>query len=232
MATCACSDDEQAEPAFNRWCGPVPCDWTLEEGRIERAPTWHEKDYGARMLDAPVVISSPIRLDHETCTRFSLVGNIDAEAQLALELDIYDEGPIEFEETIPETHWQAQTFVVRPIDLSFGDRFAIVPASLRLHKRGAGNVVLARLDVTSIACVATSRITVSDIPVGEFCPSADRCRSGLCEPGDPKEAGLANVCSGCRNDLDCGAGASCVTQAKSMADQPNNTHYYRECAAR
>jgi len=182
LLACACgSDDEEASPAFNRWCGEILCDWMLEQGRIERAPTWHEKDYGARMLDAPVVISHPTTLNDQTCTRFSLVGDVEAEAQLVLELDVYDNGPIEFEETIPETRWEKQTFVVPPVDLNFAAQ-AIVSASLRLHKRGAGNVVLARLEVGTIPCVATTLITLRDIPDGEFCPSADRCRSGRCEP--------------------------------------------------
>jgi hypothetical protein len=226
--TLACgSDDEDSAAMFNRWCDQVLCDWTLEQGRIERAPTWHDKDYGARLLDAPVVISQATTIDHERCTRFRLVGDIEAEARLALELDVYDEGPLEFEETIPETHWQAQAFVVPPVDLLFTN-FAVVPASLRLHKRGTGNVVLARLEVDSIACVATSLVAVADIPVGEFCPSAERCRSGRCEPAPQANAELSNVCVDCQNDLDCGLGQSCVTTMKSLGA---GAYSYRECSA-
>jgi hypothetical protein len=163
MASTACGSDDEATPASFEWCGGALCDWTVEAGEIARAPTWHEKDYGARLLNAPVVISRPITIDASHCTRFSLVGYVDAAAQLVLELDLLDATIIEFEQIIPETRWEAQTFLVPPVEFR-SDRAPPLAASLRLHKRDAGNVVLARLEVATVSCDTAARVPIASEP--------------------------------------------------------------------
>jgi hypothetical protein len=237
LALPACSDTQLGHSSF--WCGSTLCEWEVEQGSIGQAPTWHEKDYGVTLGDAPTVISRRTTLNSSDCARFFLLGNVDAGAELVLELDVYDEGPIEFEQPIPELHWQSQSFVLPRVDLEFSDRWGVIPASLRLHKHGAGNVVLAQLGIGWFSCPEAAPIAIADVPTGQFCMSSDQCRRGRCGPvtwknaqGEPLGPGVdITACSDCAFDSECGDGGRCITETQQLLELTGQ-YSYGKCAAR
>jgi hypothetical protein len=52
------SDPLSAQMALLSWCGEELCGWTVEEGTVSRVPTWHEREFGARLGGETTVLSS------------------------------------------------------------------------------------------------------------------------------------------------------------------------------
>jgi hypothetical protein len=128
--------------SFQLWCGDVLCAWDLEEGRIERAPTWHEADYGVSFVGDPAAISQlvPESNLYVGCMRFEAITAVDSDAEVRLELDFEDDGSVELERTLERADWENTLFYVNP-------PIAYAQVRIRLVKYGEGRAVVARLRV-------------------------------------------------------------------------------------
>ena len=76
---------------FERWCGDLPCDWTLESGTAERVTTIHAGEHGVRLEGRMSrEIDAELSQDPEEELGFLMVW-CDAGAGLEISVDI-DEG--------------------------------------------------------------------------------------------------------------------------------------------
>jgi Cys-rich repeat protein len=188
---------------FDLWCGDTLCSWEVEDGDIERVPTWHERDYGVSLLGDGVAISqlSDITGEDVTCLRFSLLADIDVTATVMLQMDLYDDGVIDYERPIPASDWAPIAYVVTLPDDYQGIRF-------RITKTGTGRAVLAQIVAEDFKTCTEPPLAVTDLPAGAECSVADDCASDICTPA-PASLFAANVCGECATDTDCAAGDVC-----------------------
>jgi hypothetical protein len=147
---------------FQLWCGDVLCAWDLEEGHIERAPTWHEADYGVSFVDDPTAISQLVPSTHlyHGCMRFEAITAVQANAEVRLELDFEDDGSVELERTLERADWENTLFYVNP-----PTRYDQV--RIRLVKYGEGWAVVARLrvqDASAEDCAGPPLVSGGPVP--------------------------------------------------------------------
>src|ERR1043165_1367598 len=86
----ACQPGALDDPGFDLWCGGSLCKWETEQGSIRRVPTWNEEDYGVELVGKPVVLSQVANLPQigsDPCLSFTILGNVDASAEMKLEFD-------------------------------------------------------------------------------------------------------------------------------------------------
>lgn len=89
----SCGEPYLVENAFlDLWCGSVLCAWHTDTGEIEKIPTWHKRDYAAKMTGETVVISQSTKeasyYDNEPiyCAFFNLLANAEKGAKLYLDV--------------------------------------------------------------------------------------------------------------------------------------------------
>jgi hypothetical protein len=187
-ATLVACDDVISDPTFREWCGDTLCAWTLEEGHIERAPTWTEKDYGVSFTDTPTTISQDVT-QSPTCLKFSTIADIDPAAQMTILLDFDRDGTIDATQPISSAQWTLVTNdVTAPAKY---DGF-----TLYVKKEGTGKAVLAQLRVQSSTDCTSAAPVLTKLPIGDQCdPSASSsCETGICCNG---------YCAECCSDADC-----------------------------
>jgi hypothetical protein len=143
-----CGDVIQ-DPGFDLWCGAELCAWELEKGTIERVPTWHERDFGVELIGDQVVMSQLAEVNglDVTCIRYEMIADIEDTATLTLEMDLGDDGTIDWQRQIPSSDWALLSYLVTlPTDYQ-GIRF-------RIRKEGPGRTILAEIEaVESQGCV-------------------------------------------------------------------------------
>lgn len=139
LASASC-DELVSDSSFQLWCGDAPCEWTVEEGTVERAPTWHEEDYGVSLVADPTAISQlvPNRELYQGCMRFELISHVEKGSELRLELDFDDDGTRELERTLDRASFTTDVFYV-------GSPAGYRSLRIRLVKYGAGHAVIAQL---------------------------------------------------------------------------------------
>ncbi len=137
-----CANDMNAEDAVNSeftlWCGDNPCAWTVEEGEVAPAPTWHRSAKGIGFNSDPTRISQVVPLDDVECIIIATLGELEGNARFYWGMDFGNDGPSDGdgEIEIPFDNWETI------------HRETAVPAGttevrLILEKRGPGRAVLA-----------------------------------------------------------------------------------------
>jgi hypothetical protein len=233
----ACGDLTQ-DPSFDRWCGDSLCNWELDEGRIERVATWHERDYAVHLLDSPTQLSQLSERSSVQCISFALIVDAEASAELSLQLDFNDDRRVDYVRKLPAVRWKRMGFTVHAPEHYKKLRFIV-------RKQGKGRAVIAQLHAVESEDCAGPRVDLSELRPGAPCSQDDQCSSGLCterrcsdcaaddDCGDA-EVCVSGACSPCREDADCasdqrcawreasarGAGRMCVPESENLARVP------------
>lgn len=187
-----CNEDILFDPNFRNWCGDDLCAWTTVEGRIRRAPTWHAKDQGVELMDAPTTLSQRNLVASPACVELTMIADVEPEAQVSLAVDYNLDGTFEHEEPIPAVRWrEIRSIVTAPKDYS-GFEFQI-------RKRGVGRAVLASIRARARTdCSGVAR-ELQNLPLGARCSvtgSGAECHSGICCSGLCAECCPATVVDG------------------------------------
>jgi Cys-rich repeat protein len=205
VAYVACDDPNLVEnPSFDQWCGQKLCNWTTDEGRVERVKTWHRGDYGVSFEETPTQISQLSRENPARCMRVDLIADVATSAAMTLAFDFNADGVIEHSQAVPAVSWRSVQFLVHaPADY----------ASLRyvLRKSGRGHAVIAQLRVVEEygeegedPC-AGAPLQIAD---GAACTVDASCASGVC---------IGGLCRGCAELGSCEDGAACSLDEQCSA---------------
>jgi hypothetical protein len=201
LALGACPLDD--DPGFDDWCGDHLCHWDLIEGSIQKAPTWHERDYGVELLGAPVTLTQRPDITSVRCLEFKVIADIDPAAAVFVELDFRDDGTTEYSEQLPSASWQPLTFQVSAP--SWYDALR-----LTVRKQSDGHAVLARLELGDGQGCTGAPIPLNDRPAGAWCETSDQCASAACAP--------SKICSA--TFAPCDATTPCADGAGPCVDWP------------
>jgi len=173
-----CGESIVKDPNFDLWCGETLCNWQVEQGRIARAPTWHERDYGVDLIGDSVLLSQRGEFgdDRPSCLAYDLLADIDGKAQVELEMDFDADGTVEFTQVLPLGAWQTLAYKAPAPSWYRAIKFSI-------RKNGEGHATLARIRVgADIDCQGPVPSTINR-PAGAPCESAAQCTSGVCDDG-------------------------------------------------
>ena len=203
----ACGSDILADPGFDLWCGEQLCSWDVEEGAVERVPTWSEYDEGASLVGERVTIgqSADITDLDARCIYFSLIADADPGATLSLELDFLDDGSAEYSHEIPAEDWENLGYHVTTPDWYDGLRF-------RVRKVGDERAVIAQLRAQSVAeddC-ASEALELNERPDGARCTENAQCAGGTCAElevlgvWNTVTCGSCDALHGCAQEQACG----------------------------
>lgn len=201
------------DSGFDTWRDGELVHWRVEKGAVAPAPTWHEGDLGVELVGAEVAISqlSEVAASDGHCLAFELVADVEEDADVHLQVDLYGDGTVELDERIPTSDWRALRYRVRMPASYDGVRF-------RLTKLG-GHAVLANIGARIVRddeC-AGEALDPGLRPVGIACTAGSECASGICAD---------DVCATCAADADCGPGGICA-----IADRVDaNRTEWRTCA--
>lgn len=184
------------DPGFDVWCGEQLCSWELEKGEIERVPTWHRRDYGVALLSDPTAISQ-LAVTSDDCIRFQFIADIAPDATVTVEMDLLDDGRVEWERQVPTSNWALLTYMVATPETEYrGIRF-------RIRKTGPGHAVLAEIEAVRDEGCVDPPIQVMPRPLGAACDEGADCDSGVCAP---QAIWGGTVCSACDGPEDCAEG--------------------------
>jgi hypothetical protein len=192
------------DPGFDLWCGAELCSWKLDRGDIRPAPTWHAADDGVDFLGDDTAISqlTEVTSSDGTCIRFEMVADVEETAEVTLEMDVFDDGVLDFSQQIPTSDWEVVSLRIRMPDSYQGVRF-------RLTKRGGGRAVLAQIEAAIADDCAGEPIVIDGRPEGAWCATDRDCLSGYCLPG----FFTPSICQPCGELGDCGLDAVCSLAA-------------------
>ncbi len=171
----ACADAGEADlqnEEFRVWCGESACAWTVDQGKVERVPTWHRKVYGIGLTDDPTRISQVLEMENVRCLFLTLLADVDDAATLYWEIDYYND-----DIDAPE-----HTVKIAVSDWETTHREASVPegcteARIILRKTGRGRAVVAKADISgNVYCAAEPPSGVDPLLDSDCGPDG-----GLCE---------------------------------------------------
>ena len=177
---------------------------------MEKAPTWHEADLGARLVGEQVAMSQLAEITEAdaACIWLSLIADQDDAVDLTMELDFMDDGIVDFEHRITETGFaRADTQVRAPLHYT-GMR-------VRVRKVGEGDAVIAqvRAQRTSYTDCAGEPLPARGLPLGSECEDAEECAGGSCSETSVLGSDVAAIsmvtCGECESDSDCPDGQAC-----------------------
>ena len=151
IVACASEDDSESDaenPDFEYWCGYLPCAWEVE-GEVERAATWHPKDYGAELYSNPTIISQIVDeneiSDWESidCILFDILAEqkegVELYVAIALSPDNW-KNP-EYKKHVELENWKP-SFVELPLTRKPTGPFRVI-----IQKQGAAPLTLARVEI-------------------------------------------------------------------------------------
>jgi hypothetical protein len=173
LALGACPLDD--DPGFDDWCGDNLCHWTLVDGTIKKAPTWHDRDYGVELEGSHVTLTQRPDITSIACLEFKVIADIDPSAAVFVELDFRADGTTEYRERLPSARWQPLTFLISAPSWYDG-------LQLTVRKESDGHAVLARLELGDGEGCTDTPIPLDDRPPGAWCETAAQCTSGACAP--------------------------------------------------
>ena len=212
-----CTGDVLHDPGFDIWCGDDLCSWDVEKGSIRKASTWHDADLGVELTGDDVVLSQLATETWIECLRFQLVADVAEEAVVTLEMDLDDDGTVEFERQIPSSRWAE---LVYRVELSGQEVIRF-----RLRKTGSGRAVLAQIRAVEGSPECGGEVIETSRPLGTGCLGFLGGNSAVCESGVCGFAGN-HVCSECDDDADCDGGVCGLLSAVAP-----DIHPYRSCVA-
>ena len=173
-----------ADPNFHTWCGDQLCSWKLESGHIQKAATWHPKDFGVELLDSDdrshITAISQLVDGSPKCLEFSVIADVAAEAQVSVSVDFDADGTVEYDQPIAALGFHEQKAqITAPV--------GYVGMKIAITKKGSGRAVLAQMDIKEATnCTAQPRQLLPQI-IGTTCSpygnGATTCLSGICCEG-------------------------------------------------
>lgn len=199
---------------FDLWCGEDLCSWEVEEGWVEKVPTWHEQEYGVAMRGDRTVLSQLLDLSsqpHDRCVELAVTHLGGARDGLEVTLDLMDDGTDELVWEVPPSNYDRQA------------RLFLLPSwferpRLRITKQ-RGQVVLghAEMFLTNDGGCYGDQLVLQDRPDGVPCESASDCRAEHCvrsvdtwEQTPLSElVDHVRVCAECSDDADCAGSEVC-----------------------
>jgi hypothetical protein len=205
-----CENDALNDSAFKLWCGPNAdqlCDWRVDQGHVNKVPTWNEHEFGVELADKGTQISQ-VSTEGSGCMEFSAVADVDAAADVIIAIDFDLDGTEDYTSQVGETHWHiARTLVYAP--LGYGANFRFI-----VRKRGEGKATLAEIRLQRTTTCSGPRVDVrGTFLVGDPCADDAECASGIC-CGRAPDGGLPilGACSQCCGAL-CTDGSVCKPRA-------------------
>jgi hypothetical protein len=210
-----CDGDVVKDPNFRQWCGNTLCQWKLDSGHIEKAPTWSEIDFGVSFLDTPTQISQDTDETSAKCLVFTSVADVDPAAQVSILVDFDADGTVDFTAPLTGTKFQqVKAEITAPLRY-YRIRFMI-------QKLGMGRAVLAQMQIkTSTTCTAPP-VMVKNLPIGAACDLPAECLSGVCSAN-------GGICSECSDQVDppppfsgpmpCASGVKCTARGLGLPFQ-------------
>lgn len=193
---------------FNLWCGDSLCSWTTEKGKIRRVATWDDADYGVELASTPTVISQEANLSAlgTSCARFSFMGNVQAEAEVRLELDFSSDGTVDYSEGVPSLAWRRVDLLVNLPPQPYSS------LKVLLDKQGKGTAIFAGLAMKSAEHCGGDPIHLSHLPIGSLCTDDADCDSEHCVEWirlQPTGNVAVRTCAECRVGGECSEGFVC-----------------------
>jgi hypothetical protein len=201
-----CGDIVQ-DPTFRDWCGASLCAWTLDDGKIQPAPTWNADDLGVSFVEMPTEISQATTESSAQCLLFTTVANLDPAAEMTLGVDFNSDGSFEYVGPIGATQWQKVQQEITAPAVYQGITF-------RLRKAGSGTAVLAEMRVeASSGCTAPAvTIDAGTLVMGEKCADSTECAAGLTCAGASGDL----LCSQCSPSQACPGDGGIACTARSV----------------
>jgi hypothetical protein len=198
------------DSSFDLWCGDQLCAWKVERGEIARVATWNEGDPGVELLgdDAAIEQLAPVDSGDGQCIEFTLIANVDPNAEVDLNVDVLGDGTIDHSERLPASNWKPLSYDIFISAPYAGVRFEI-------SKKGAGHARLAKIGakIISEGCQGLTPIVVTNRPLGTPCNDPSQCASGICGPSAITPPFMLyfnnDVCLGCDADHACTGGDVC-----------------------
>lgn len=199
------------DSGFDLWCGDQLCAWKLERGDIKRVPTWNEGDSGVELDGTDVAIEqlSPVDSGDGTCIEFTMVANVDKNADVELNVDVFGDGSIDHHERLPTANWKPLSYDLLIPAPYGGIRF-------ELAKTGAGKAQLANIGAKTVdpaTCAGLAPIAAGPAPEGAYCDYnvQTTCASGICSvvPDPAALFGVTAACSACDADHPCTGNLVC-----------------------
>lgn len=172
-------DDVVKDATFREWCGESLCQWTLEEGRIRKAATWHERDHGVEFVATPTTIAQTAEGSDHRCLEFAVIADVAPSAQMEIGLDFNADGTIDDRQPIVAVKFREVKTLVSTPRVYRDVRFV-------LSKKGQGRAVLAQMNVRASTECTAPPIELRDLPLGAPCAidgDGAACRSGVCCDG-------------------------------------------------
>jgi hypothetical protein len=186
------------DPGFDIWCGDSLCSWKLLRGDIEQVGTWTEGDSGVSFVgdDTAIQQVAPVNSTDGQCIRFSMIADVEENAEVFLDIDVEADGVVERSERVGTTHWQKVTFLINVAPPYDGIRF-------ELAKHGPGRAVLANIGAElSTECTGIPPIETAARPLGASCSDTVACDSDICIPSETTfPAASLFACAGCDPSL-------------------------------
>jgi hypothetical protein len=184
-----CGESIVKDPNFDLWCGETLCNWQVEQGRIARAPTWHERDYGVELIGPAVQLSQRGEFgeDRPGCLSYDLLSDIDGKSQVVLEMDFDADGTVEFTQVLPIGAWQILSYKAPAPTWYRAIKFSI-------RKHGDGHATLARIRVGADVDCQGPPPSTPNRPAGAPCETAAQCTSGACEAAAGSDATAGGRC--------------------------------------
>lgn len=209
---------------FESWCDNRPCSWDLEIGAgVERAPTWHERDFAAKLFGSGAILSQAAQTD-ATCLKFDIIAHVPESTQLFIEFDVADDDREAPEMTVrlPNNSWKPFTTAV-PIPDWAGGRVRVI-----LRQEGVGESILARVHAYTDRTCSPVIPANWKRPWGADCSEPESCTSGKCEPIDdyPFPSQTPELQSYC---VECAMDEDCVGEEICGLDATSNHDIYRGC---
>jgi len=199
----ACGDNLIMDPSFDLWCGETLCAPWEVTGHVEQVKTWHRSDFGVALADGALLSQLSTHAAVE-CIEFEVIADVDAAAEVSLEMDFKDDGSSEYKQLIPESHWAKLRYLVKAPTWYERVRFI-------LRKSGFGHAVLAQIKATQGSdCGPLPPVPATNRPNGARCESAAQCGSGVCAAPRAPGVGLENFPRACG---DCSAQQPCAHDA-------------------
>jgi hypothetical protein len=211
----ACGDNLIRDPSFDLWCGAALCAPWETSGHVSRVKTWHVRDYGVA-LDDGAALSQLSTSDPVSCIEFEVIADVDASAQVWLEMDFRDDGSTEYRQLIPESHWAKLSYLVTAPTWYDNIRFS-------LKKLGHGRAVLAQIRATPGDGCEGPPPQLVDRPAAASCDTDDQCSSGVCGLASPdlEIFGLnRGACGDCSTEAPCPAGLQCLFAKNDLGYYP------------
>jgi hypothetical protein len=218
------------DPGYDLWCGEELCAWKRERGEIKRVPTWNDGDSGVELVGDDVAIEQLSPVDSadgqcrdqpdgsttcthpdDVCLEFSLLANVDENAVVDLNVDVFGDGTIDHTQRLPIARWE-------PIAYKIVIRKPFAGVRFELAKTGSGTAQLANIGAKLAKnCDGLPVIDPRPAPLGSPCEAGTDCASGICAtslspvpfPGVIGFLAPVTVCASCGKDNPCGTGEVC-----------------------